>query len=275
MTEREWLACTDPSTMLEFLRGRASDRKLRLFACACVRRVWHLILPQDYEDWRHAVEKAEEHADGLLTLAELWDHAILTRLKDEMEFGKCWLFHAGAAARAASNWSDADGRWCHWRERCVGFSVEMATTAAAHAAEAAAYHTALPDWTGQDILYSGPDEGTTGPAWQAALLGEQEVQTVLVRDTIGPLPFRPVSIASSVTAWNEGTVVRLAQAAYDNRRLPEGTLDFDCLAVLADALEDAGCSDPDILTHLRGLGPHVRGCWVVDLLLEKSRGPSP
>ena len=61
----------------------------------------------------------------------------------------------------------------------------------------------------------------------------------------------------------------LATAAYEERILPAGTLDSDRLAVLADALEDAGCDNEDILSHLRGPGPHVRGCWVVDLLLGK------
>jgi hypothetical protein len=65
-------------------------------------------------------------------------------------------------------------------------------------------------------------------------------------------------------------VVALAQAAYDNRTLPAGTLDPVRFAVLADALEDAGCDNADILNHLRGPGPHVRGCWVLDLPLGKS-----
>ena len=65
-------------------------------------------------------------------------------------------------------------------------------------------------------------------------------------------------------------MVGLAQAAYDERELPSGTLDATRLAVLADALEEAGCPDRTILDHLRGPGPHVRGCWAVDLLLGKS-----
>jgi hypothetical protein len=65
-------------------------------------------------------------------------------------------------------------------------------------------------------------------------------------------------------------VVRLAQAAYDDRHLPAGTLDNGRLAILADALEEAGCTDADVLGHLRGPGPHVRGCWAVDLLLGKA-----
>ena len=83
-------------------------------------------------------------------------------------------------------------------------------------------------------------------------------------------PFRPVTISPDVLAWNDATVVRLAQTAYEERHLPEGTLDNGRLAVLADALEEAGCTDTAILGHLRGPGPHVRGCWAVDLLLGKS-----
>ena len=64
-------------------------------------------------------------------------------------------------------------------------------------------------------------------------------------------------------------MVSLAPAAYDDRTLPAGTLDPDRLAVLADALEEAGCDNDDLLSHVRGPGPHVRGCWVVDLLLGK------
>jgi hypothetical protein len=69
--------------------------------------------------------------------------------------------------------------------------------------------------------------------------------------------------------WNDATVIRLAQVAYDERILPAGTLDNARLADLADALEEAGCTDAQILTHLRG-GDHYRGCWAVDLLLGKN-----
>jgi hypothetical protein len=65
-------------------------------------------------------------------------------------------------------------------------------------------------------------------------------------------------------------VKKLAEAAYENRSLPEGTLEQDRLAVLADALEEAGCGVEEILGHLRGPGPHVRGCHVVDTLMGKS-----
>ena len=63
----------------------------------------------------------------------------------------------------------------------------------------------------------------------------------------------------------------LAQAADDERILPAGTLEPDRLAILADALEDAGCTDSEILNHCRWPGSHIRGCWVLDLLLSKDR----
>jgi hypothetical protein len=84
----------------------------------------------------------------------------------------------------------------------------------------------------------------------------------LFRDLFG-YPSRPApSLAPSVLAYGGGTVPRLAAAIYEERA-------FDRLPVLADALEDAGCTDADILGHCRAGGEHVRGCWVVDLALRK------
>jgi hypothetical protein len=80
----------------------------------------------------------------------------------------------------------------------------------------------------------------------------------LVHDVVGN-PFRPVAFAS---AWRTSTVVALAKVMYESR-------DFTAMPILADALQDAGCTNDDILDHCRGNGPHVRGCWVVDLVLGK------
>ncbi|HYH67899.1 MAG TPA: hypothetical protein VD866_24595 [Urbifossiella sp.] len=88
---------------------------------------------------------------------------------------------------------------------------------------------------------------------------ERAAQSILVRDIFGN-PFRPVALDPT---WRTEAVVGLATGIYADRA-------FDRLSVLADALEDAGCADADVLTHCRGPGPHVRGCWVVDLLLGKS-----
>jgi hypothetical protein len=84
-------------------------------------------------------------------------------------------------------------------------------------------------------------------------------------------PFRTAAAAHPTwLVWQNGTVAQLAQAAYDERQLPEGTLDPTRLSLLADVLEDAGCSDAELLGHLRGPGPHVRGCWAQDHVLSKS-----
>lgn len=91
---------------------------------------------------------------------------------------------------------------------------------------------------------------------------EQLVQSRLLRCIIGN-PFRSVKDDPTWLAESNGTVLHFAQTIYDDRA-------FDRLPILADALEEAGCHDADILGHCRGEGPHVRGCWIVDLLLGKT-----
>jgi hypothetical protein len=73
-------------------------------------------------------------------------------------------------------------------------------------------------------------------------------------------PFRPGAVDP---AWLTSTVVELAHGIYAERA-------FDRLPILADALQDAGCENADVLDHCRGPGPHARGCWVVDLVLGKT-----
>jgi hypothetical protein len=98
----------------------------------------------------------------------------------------------------------------------------------------------------------GPDE----PAEQCRLL----------RDLMGNPIRPPPAIDPTWLTWNNGTVKRLAQAAYEHRQLPSGHLDPARLSVLADALLDAVCALAELLDHLRDPGPHVRGCHVIDLL---------
>src|SRR5262249_13003468 len=86
-------------------------------------------------------------------------------------------------------------------------------------------------------------------------------QVVLLRE-IGGNPFRRKRVPSAVLAWNEGLVPRLASEIYEERL-------FARMPILGDALEDAGCTDAEILGHCHDLGPHVRGCWVLDLILGK------
>jgi hypothetical protein len=220
MTEKQWLACTDPQKMLGFLKGKAGERKLRLFAVACSRRVWHHLTD---ETLRQGIRLAERYADGLAT-------------KDE-------LVRAIAAITTA----------------CGDQKGVLRLHEAPPATNAAFYAVSPPLVPGKDIL----------PARLAAInaatdAGEVARQTDLLRDI-----FRPFHPISGSPAWQTPQVVALAQAAYDERDLPAGTLDLARLAILADALEYAGCDQADLLGHLRGPGPHVRGCWAVDLLLGK------
>ena len=108
-------------------------------------------------------------------------------------------------------------------------------------------------------------------AWRAAELvacNTPEVVTVL-RDVFGN-PFSSPDVDPSWLSWGDGRIREMAQAAYDDRLLPAGTLDNDRLGVLADALEEAGCSDEGMLRHCRDARVHVRGCWVLDLMLGKA-----
>jgi hypothetical protein len=99
---------------------------------------------------------------------------------------------------------------------------------------------------------------------------ERSIHCGWLRDLFGPIPFRPVAaVEPSILRWNDGTGRRIAEAIYEDRRLPEGTLDGSRLAILADALLDAGCDHEALMQHCRQPGPHVRGCWAVDLILAK------
>jgi hypothetical protein len=85
----------------------------------------------------------------------------------------------------------------------------------------------------------------------------------LFREVFGRLHFRPITVDPACMSWHNATVPAIAQRIYDERT-------FHDLPILADALEEAGCINPDILAHCRGGGEHVRGCWVVDLILGKN-----
>lgn len=115
-----------------------------------------------------------------------------------------------------------------------------------------------------DDLVTGENLGLFDSWCEAALTGkpgqsEEPYQALLVRDVFGN-PFHPVAIKPS---WLTSDVRTLAEGIYNDRA-------FDRMPILADALQDAGCDNDDVLSHCRGGGPHVRGCWVVDLVLGKS-----
>jgi hypothetical protein len=98
----------------------------------------------------------------------------------------------------------------------------------------------------------------TAPGGLTNGLTEQVRQSELLRDVFGN-PFQPVEFSAS---WRTDTAVSLARQMYAVR-------DFSAMPILADALQDAGCDNDDVLNHCRGEGPHVRGCWVVDGVLGK------
>jgi hypothetical protein len=105
------------------------------------------------------------------------------------------------------------------------------------------------------VAPAGTEEGA---AFSTAFDAEGEAQIPLLRDIFGN-PFRP---ATFDPAWRTSTVVAFARQMYESR-------DFGAMPILADALQDAGCDSDDILNHCREPGPHLRGCWVVDLVLGK------
>ena len=102
-----------------------------------------------------------------------------------------------------------------------------------------------------DEILRGAMEMVSGP----------DIRCALVRDLFGN-PLEPVSLAPSWLTWQGGLIASMARQIYESRN-------FTDMPILADALEEAGCTNADILNHCRQPGEHVRGCWVIDLLLGK------
>jgi hypothetical protein len=208
--EAEWQTCSDPFVLAAFRHGWPSDRKCRLYACACCRLVWNEL---DDPRSRAAVEVAERLADGLASPAEV------ARAREEAE---------AVTATYVSDWHPAV------------------------AAEAALGDRPPARLVIRAVLPRGLEQH-----------GERKAQVAALFRDIAGNPFRPSPpISPTVRAWNDGTVVQLARGIYEERA-------FDRLPILADALEDAGCTDTDLVAHCRAPGPHVRGCWAVDFLLSK------
>jgi hypothetical protein len=244
MTEAEWLRSADPEAMLKLLKGKVGERKLRLFACACCRRIAHLLRD---ERSRITVEIIERYADGEATERRLTAARIGTQaLLNEM-VGKVW-----------DNYSIASEAGCTARDAAERCPEQAARDTVLRAAAALALETVGPcPFDTPDLVHHVTWRSAHRDAWQKAC---QEL-CGLLREVVGN-PFRPPDLSPLCLTWNDATVPRIAQAIYDERA-------FDRLPILADALEDAGCNDADLLNHCRGDGWHVRGCWAVDLLLEK------
>jgi len=258
MTEQEWLACTDPEPMLEFLRD-ATGRKLRLFACACCR---HTAFFRE-DEWK----RLEEHAAR-------WQSRVYERL--ERLFQPRWPSNMGTAVEWAKAGADLARRAADLAEQVADGLGDLAELRAlfpaddreemeycyaggadaARAAKSSAYlarHCARYVTTRSyppGARFRSPSE----PDYER----ERSAQSDLLRDIFGN-PFRPVAADPS---WLTSTVVELAHGVYAEKA-------FDRLPILADALQDAGCEQPDILAHCRQPDEHVRGCWPVDALLGK------
>jgi hypothetical protein len=244
LTEEQWLECGESYVLLRHLqhhcligRARGGKRKLRLFAAGCCRQAWHLF---DDERCRRAVEVVERLADAEATpeeQSEAMAGAQAVVQETNAEVGRLAAIHRSREMTPE--------RWAAASRRCVAGAAEMA----------------LMPWLVRGVQsvassVTGALAMRTNPAVRPELDARQ---AELVRDLFGD-PFCPAPALEP--AWRSETVLRVAQAIYTERRWTE-------LPVLADALEEAGCSDAVLLAHCRGGGEHARGCWLVDLLLAR------
>ena len=229
MTETEWATCRDPIAMLDFVRasGKLSGRKARLFAVAVCRRTWHLLAN---EKSRSAVEVAEGYADGTvgkddLRLAEQDAKAAIPSIS--LDFPpSLQAAAAGAVAVVTIDATVAAKSACGWVE-----NVRLALAFEGRPADLSrTKDKAVKDWGAE----------------AASLLR-----------CIFANPFRlPRALAPSLLTSD---VLAQAHLAYEERKLPEGTLDPARLATLADALAAAGCTDAELLGHLGGAGAACPG----------------
>ena len=211
MTEAEWRTATEPTPMLEFLRDKASERKMRLFVCGICRRHERQIATFGFPE---TLEAIEQYADGLISQEELTTVS-RTRL---------------------APWHVV-GRTNRTRQH-------------AHSVLYRLMHSNEPMFLVATIALQG---------FSGKKAAVRRGRTRLLRE-IFDNPFRPVVFSRD---WRTDTALTLASQMYESR-------DFSAMPILADALQDAGCDSADILDHCRGPGPHVRGCWVVDLVLGKT-----
>jgi hypothetical protein len=228
--------------MLEFVRSKVSERKRRLLACGCCRGIWHLLVDSRS---RRAVEVAERWADS-----QAEEHEVQAALLEATAARDDQQAHDESAEGAAIN----SLAICGLEEGGVWFPDQQAVEdALRHAVDYAAHAAGNAAW----------DEGagwrSANDLWGQAFDAERQRQTSVIYEIFGN-PFRLVAIDPP---WLTSTVSALATGIYADRA-------FDRLPILADALQDAGCDNDDILSHLRSDGPHVKGCWALDLVLGKS-----
>lgn len=239
MTDQEWLASNYPGLMVEFARksGRASRRTLRLAACGCARLVWHLL--GDARS-RRAVVEMEAEVDG--------------------EPVSC-----GFMARAGDVSSDFQRR--HDVLSSIGEDMTLAERARWNAADVVSILSddISPDWPASGNFLSTVKRALLLEKWAdppGNFDGRLPEAASVIRCVFGN-PFQPrPPLPDAIRHWQHGLPSNLAAAIYTERA-------WDRLPILADLLEEAGCADAAVLGHLRGPGPHCRGCWCVDLVLGK------
>ncbi|WP_238602960.1 hypothetical protein [Fimbriiglobus ruber] len=236
MTESEWLACNDPTPMLEFIRAKFSDRKLRLFGVACCKRVWDY-LPDPVG--RNALEMVERAADGMGFTKQLRKAWTDLRNFEELLYQR------------------------HGEFGYVHYPQWLATEAVQYLFRGGRLSPVDRIGDVPSAILRFVREGSISEYYDLDEIAEQSVLSCLLREVSGIWqsgnPFRPVTFSPE---WHTSTATALATQMYESR-------DFSVTPILADALQDAGCDNEDILNHLRGDGPHVRGCWALDLLLGK------
>jgi hypothetical protein len=245
MDEAGWLAeQADLQEMIGFIRRRMSQRKLRLFACACCRRACGLVkFP-----FGPMLDQVEEYADDRLSVKDL--RALHDKVGEDQRIRRGLSVPAAQAALAVTA-VDLDAGW-------------VAKHVANIFSQRALLHAILRQKTRNQKYRERSRRDAESVAEEAsdmAHAAERTVQAGLLREIVGN-PFRPVTVEPSWLTWMFGTVPKLAEVIYNDRS-------YANLPILADALEDAGCDNADILDHCRSGGEHVRGCWVLDLLLGK------
>jgi hypothetical protein len=241
MTEADWLTTDDLRAMLSHVRSGANltrskpgRRKMRLFACGCCRLIEEL-LPDART--RKALEIGEKYADGAVDDGHLQAAMLEANKTAAKEYAKAEvkaLAPGMEAARAVWSACDKDGR------QAVEFALEYSVKAV------------------QAVRRKVAGKGQKGKEADAAAAEQRRRHCALLRDLFGN-PFQSVKFSPH---WRAANVVAVGNSIYKERA-------FDRLPILADALEEAGCSDAAVLEHCRGAGPHWRGCWVIDGVIGK------
>jgi hypothetical protein len=247
MTEKESPAINSPCDMLDWHGENVSSRKLRLLGVAFCRHIWSLFSEPDLIN---AVNTAELFADSLAKSEALSQahETVRQRVREFIPTGPRFR-SAQEATVIETAWAAALISEIDLHHRSVRKASDSLISACSHAQIPSA------DWgtsTG-DSFFEEKSE---------IIRGEHGA---LVLDVFGN-PFRPVALDPR---WLTSTVVDLARSIYKaDPRQAGGHLTN--LPILADALMDAGCDDEELLAHCRSDGPHVRGCWAVDLILGKT-----